>query len=665
MTLMKLRRVSADLRIRCTPRKPALLRNHAAGEYYNYMSEALRCDEPQTLFSGTMNRPMNIATTGVTVVATLFAATTLAADFEPATFEDQVLVAGKPFFADGPIRFAPVVNQQRTYFGSDDGCLYCLETSTGKVLWKFRGGPSNRKILGAGRLISAWPVTGGPVVRDGRVYFAAGNWPMMGVFVYALDARSGEPVWVNDSSTAMWKSERVSEQRASQPQFEPSFISVAPRGVLSIDGDRLVVPCGRAEPAYYDLATGRFLEFHYGGKTPHTAGDGAPLYPDFDAIAKEYQGCFPAAPLAEAVMNATGVTEGYALVVGIGDGTLIEGLVSRSNLRVVAIDRDAEKVGSLRERLGARRVYGVRASAHVGSLSDFGLPPYFASLIVAVEKDGVPANQQSAWVETLFHSLRPYGGVACLSAELHDLRDWSADAQLQRAEISQGGEFSLLTRSGALTGSDDWSHEFAGPGNTRSTRDELVKAPFSVLWYGGPAGEVHRYYENHRGYGVPKVAGGRLVIEGPKMVSAFDIYTGRQLWEWRPGPEDKEPWFYTARRVHWVFEPLAGRVVATDDVVYVVSDKTLHALDAATGLPLKGFQFDERDDWGGVRVQGDALFMATANRVLSLDRHRGIVRWSHGETGGTLAIGEDCVFCIEYPWPDRFDNVHISPSTLR
>lgn len=57
------------------------------------------------------------------------------------------------------------------------------------------------------------------------------------------------------------------------------------------------------------------------------------------------------------------------------------------------------------------------------------------------------------------------------------------------------------------------------------------------------------------------------------MVSAFDIYTGRRLWEWRPGPEDKEPWFYTAREVHWIFEPLAGRVVATGDVVSVVSDK--------------------------------------------------------------------------------------------
>jgi outer membrane protein assembly factor BamB len=51
--------------------------------------------------------------------------------------------------------------------------------------------PSERKLLGNGRLISTWPVRGGPVVADGRVYFAAGVWPFEGVFVYALDAETG------------------------------------------------------------------------------------------------------------------------------------------------------------------------------------------------------------------------------------------------------------------------------------------------------------------------------------------------------------------------------------------------------------------------------------------------------------------------------------------
>src|SRR6266446_5279487 len=45
------------------------------------------------------------------------------------------------YFVDGPIRFAPVAWDEKLYFTSDDGYLYCLNGETGKLLWKFRGGP--------------------------------------------------------------------------------------------------------------------------------------------------------------------------------------------------------------------------------------------------------------------------------------------------------------------------------------------------------------------------------------------------------------------------------------------------------------------------------------------------------------------------------------------
>ncbi|MFP6764513.1 MAG: PQQ-binding-like beta-propeller repeat protein, partial [Planctomycetaceae bacterium] len=100
------------------------------------------------------------------------------------------------FFTEGPVRFAPVAWRDRVFFGSDDGCVYCLEIQSGKELWKRRAVPSQRKILGNRRLISVWPVRGGPVVADERLYFAAGVWPMEGIVVYCLDALSGETIWL-------------------------------------------------------------------------------------------------------------------------------------------------------------------------------------------------------------------------------------------------------------------------------------------------------------------------------------------------------------------------------------------------------------------------------------------------------------------------------------
>ena len=151
------------------------------------------------------------------------------------------------FYADGPVRFAPVAWQDKLYFACDDGCLYCLNATDGTLAWKFRGGPSNRKVLGNARLISTWPARGAPVIADGKVYFAAGIWPFMGTFIYALDAQTGEVVWVNDGTGSTWM---------PQPHGGAlAFASVAPQGYMVAVGDRLIVPSGRAVPAVFDRTT--------------------------------------------------------------------------------------------------------------------------------------------------------------------------------------------------------------------------------------------------------------------------------------------------------------------------------------------------------------------------------------------------------------------------
>ena len=99
------------------------------------------------------------------------------------------------FYANGPIRFAPVGGDDRIIFGSDDGCVYCLKASDGTLLWKKRAVPSERFVLGNERLISVWPVRGGPVLQDGKVYFAAGVWPLEGTFVFCIDAATRATIW--------------------------------------------------------------------------------------------------------------------------------------------------------------------------------------------------------------------------------------------------------------------------------------------------------------------------------------------------------------------------------------------------------------------------------------------------------------------------------------
>ena len=168
--------------------------------------------------------------------------------------------------AGGPVRLPPVADDGAVYFASDDGYLYCVSTETGALIWRFRGGPGNRKVLGNSRLVSAWPARGGPVICDGIVYFAASIWPFMGTFIHALDAKTGEVVWTNDGLGAEY---------INQPHGgSVSFGGVAPQGAIAAIGDKLVLPSGRSVPACLDRATGELLYYHLSGSSHHLIGGG-------------------------------------------------------------------------------------------------------------------------------------------------------------------------------------------------------------------------------------------------------------------------------------------------------------------------------------------------------------------------------------------------------
>jgi len=160
------------------------------------------------------------------------------------------------FYTDGPVRLAPLAFDGKVCFVSDDGHLYCLDAAEGKLLWKVRGLPAgrkDRKVLGNDRMISLWPARGGPVLADGTIYFAAGVWPFEGVYVHAVDAKSGKLIWSNG--------EIADIELGLVDHGMRQDTGLSPQGYLAMIGGKLIVPSGRALPGVLDPKTGKLQPY--------------------------------------------------------------------------------------------------------------------------------------------------------------------------------------------------------------------------------------------------------------------------------------------------------------------------------------------------------------------------------------------------------------------
>lgn len=88
----------------------------------------------------------------------------------------------------------PTIYQGLALFGSADGYVYCLRADNGQLVWRFRAGPEDRRVVVYDSLESAWPVSGAVLVQEDIAYFAAGRSSFLddGIYLFGVDARTGE-----------------------------------------------------------------------------------------------------------------------------------------------------------------------------------------------------------------------------------------------------------------------------------------------------------------------------------------------------------------------------------------------------------------------------------------------------------------------------------------
>jgi hypothetical protein len=139
-------------------------------------------------------------------------------------------------FTGAAVRLPPTIADDRIYFGSDDGYVYCCDRAQGKLIWRREAAPENQRITSNRKIISLWPVRTGVLVDGNRVSFAASLVPWETSLLWTVNAETG-----NVSGAGCFRRE---------------LSGVTLQGAMLASKDLVYVPQGRAAPLAFDRTDG-------------------------------------------------------------------------------------------------------------------------------------------------------------------------------------------------------------------------------------------------------------------------------------------------------------------------------------------------------------------------------------------------------------------------
>lgn len=299
--------------------------------------------------------------------------------------------------------------------------------------------------------------------------------------------------------------------------------------------------------------------------------------------------------LAQTIVDETGVTQGYCLVLGSEDGRLAFELAKRTDLQIVGVDDNADRIRAAREKLDRAGVYGVRVSIHNASLGELPYPDYFANLIVSdrMFKTGeipTPAAE-------MYRVLRPAGGAAYLgqpdgafqTLTRGKLDEWLSMASIPERMIRRADGIWTFIRREPLPGAGAWNHQYGDAGHTSSSKDEYPELPITVLWFGrpGPRPMVDRGTRSP----APLSINGRMFVQGDRRLFGIDAYNGTILWT-REIPD--------LRRANIPRD--SSNMVASGEKLFAAVNDSCWVIDAQTGGREDAFflpgPYADTHDWG-------------------------------------------------------------------
>ena len=356
---------------------------------------------------------------------------------------------------------------------------------------------------------------------------------------------------------------------------------------------------------------------------------------------------------AAQIIQDTGITRGYGLVIGLESGQLAVELAKRSDLMIYAVDSDPDTVAAARKRIDDAGLYGTRVSVECWPYDEIPYSDDFANLIVS--ETVVAGGMLLLEADPVLRMLKPLGGTAV--TRLHagipnaadGVRQWATESSIGKClsvecERRVGQDRPRRRARGRkLDPSLRQSVEHGLRGTTRPSRVPSAcsgsEPPGRATWSTGT-----------RGRPVPLSIDGRMFVQGENQLMAYDIYNGLELWKRElPG----------AMRVNASHDG-SNLALNSDGFFVAIGDHCLR-IDPASGKTVATYKLPEADDnasrrWIYTALDGKLLYGSrsagrlTSDRVFAVDTETGKHRWVYkGKriASNAMAIGAGTVF------PDR------------
>jgi len=137
------------------------------------------------------------------------------------------------FTSGGRVDSPPTIWRGRALFGSAAGHVYCLNADDGKLIWRYRAAPEDRRMTVFDQVESVWPVHGNVLVQNDILYCVAGRSMFLdgGMRMLRLDPKTGRKL----SETILDDKDPETGQNL-QVHIEGLNMPVALPDILSSDG---------------------------------------------------------------------------------------------------------------------------------------------------------------------------------------------------------------------------------------------------------------------------------------------------------------------------------------------------------------------------------------------------------------------------------------------